>query len=158
MKKYINKHFGKGFIRSSSSAAASPILLVKKPRGGLQFCIDYQALNAITIKNKHPIFLISETLQMLAGVVRYTKLDVIYTFNRIRMRQGHKWLMVFNSQYGQFEYLVMLFKLCNTSSTFQSYINESLREYLDIFCTAYLDNILIYSTKKKIMQIKCCRC
>ena len=65
------------------------------------------------------------------------------------MRKNHKWLTAFNSQYGQFKYLVMPFGLCNALSTFQGYINKSLREYFDVFCTAYLDNILIYSKKSK---------
>ena len=51
MKKYINEHLGKSFIRPSSSAAALPILLVRKPGGGLCFCIAYRALNAVTVKN-----------------------------------------------------------------------------------------------------------
>ena len=128
MKKYIDEHLGKGFIRPSSLAAASPILLVRKPDGGLRFCIDYRALNAVTVKNRYPISLISETLGKLAGAVKYTKLDVIHAFNRIRMREGHEWLTAFNSRYGQFEYLVMPFGLCNAPETFQGYINESLRE------------------------------
>ena len=149
MKKYIDEHLGKGFIWPSLSAAASPILLVRKPGGGLWFCIDYRALNAVTVKNRFPIPLISETLGKLAGAVRYTKLDVIHAFNRIRMKEGHEWLTAFNSRYGQFEYLVMLFGLCNAPRTFQGYINESLREYLNVFCTAYLDDVLIYSTKEE---------
>ena len=149
MKKYIDEHLGKGFIRPSSLAAASPILLVQKPGGGLRFCIDYRALNAVTVKNRYPIPLISETLGKLAGAVKYTKLDVIHAFNRIRMREGHEWLTAFNSRYGQFEYLVMPFGLCNAPGTFQGYINESLREYLDVFCTAYLDDVLIYSSKEE---------
>ena len=149
MKKYIDEHLGKGFIWPSSSAAASPILLVRKPGRGLCFCIDYRALNAVTVKNRYPIPLISETLGKLAGSVRYTKLDVIHAFNRIRMKEGHKWLTAFNSRYGQFEYLVMPFGLCNAPGTFQGYINESLREYLDVFCTAYLDDVLIYSAREE---------
>ena len=90
MKKYIDEHLGKGFIRPSSSAAASPILLVRKPGGGLRFCIDYRALNAVTVKNRYPIPLISETLGKLARSVRYMKLDVIHAFNRIRIKEGHK--------------------------------------------------------------------
>ena len=147
-KKYIDKHLGKGFIQPSLSAAASPILLVRKPGGGLRFCIDYRALNAMTVKNRYLIPLISEMLGKLAASVRYTKLDVIHTFNQIRMKEGHKWLTAFNSRYGQFEYLVMPFGLCNAPGTFQGYINESLREYLDVFCTAYLDDVLIYSAKE----------
>ena len=149
MKKYIDEHLGKGFIWPSLSAAASPILLVQKPRGGLRFCIDYRALNAVTVKNRFPIPLILETLGKLAGAVRYTKLDVIHAFNRIRIKESHKWLTAFNSRYGQFEYLVMPFGLCNAPGTFQGCINDSLREYLDVFCTAYLDDVLIYSTRKE---------
>ena len=149
MEKYIDKHLGKGFIRPSLSAAASLILLVRKPGGGLRFYIDYRALNAVMVKNRYLIPLISETLGKLAGSVRYTKLDVIHAFNRIRMKEDHKWLTAFNSRYGQFEYLVMLFGLCNALGTFQGYINESLREYLDVFCTAYLDDVLIYISKEK---------
>ena len=90
MKKYVDKHFGKSFIQPSSLAAVSPILLVKKLGRGISFCINYQALNAMIVKSRHPIPLISETLQMPAGVVRYIKLDVIHAFNKIQMKQGHK--------------------------------------------------------------------
>ena len=147
MKKYIDEHLGKDFIRPSSLAAASSILLVQKPGRGLRFCIEYKALNAVTVKNCYPIPLISETLGKLAGAVRYTKLDVIHAFNQIRIKEDHKWLTAFNSRYGQFEYLIMPFDLCNAPGTFLGYINESLREYLDVFCTAYLDDVLIYTNK-----------
>ena len=65
------------------------------------------------------------------------------------MKKNHKWLTVFNKRYGQFKYLVMPFGLCNAPGIFQSYINEFVREYLNVFCTAYLEDILIYSTKEK---------
>ena len=90
MKKYIDEHLEKGFIWPSLSAAASPILLVQKPGGRLRFCIDYKVLNGVTVKNWYPIPLISETLEKLAGAVRYTKLDVIHAFNRIQIKEGHK--------------------------------------------------------------------
>ena len=90
MKKYIDKHLGKGFIQPSLSAAASPILLVRKPSRSLRFCIDYGAFNAVTVKNRYPIPLISEILGKLAGFVRYTKLDVIHAFNQIKIKKGHK--------------------------------------------------------------------
>ena len=51
IKKYINKHLNKGFIHSSILLAAAPILLAKKLEGGIQFCVNYRGLNAITIKN-----------------------------------------------------------------------------------------------------------
>ena len=86
---------------------------------------------------------------MLTAAIKYIKLDIIYAFNQIQMKEGHKWLTAFNSWYGQFKYLVMPFGLCNALGTFQRYINKLLQEYLDVFCTAYLNNILIYSKKSK---------
>ena len=55
---------------------------------------------------------------MLTSIVKYTKLDVIHAFNQIQMKKSHKWLTAFNSQYGQFKYLVIPFGLCNALSIF----------------------------------------
>ena len=90
IKKYIDKHLEKCFIWPSLLAAAFPILLVQKPGRGLWFCIDYRTLNAVTVKNRFLISLILETLSKLAGAVRYTKLDVIHTFDRIQMKKSHE--------------------------------------------------------------------
>jgi hypothetical protein len=51
IKKYINKHLNKGFICFSISLVATPILLTKKPGGGIQFCVNYRGFNTIIIKN-----------------------------------------------------------------------------------------------------------
>lgn len=157
-KKYIDENLAKGFIRTSTSPCASPVILAKKPGGGLRFCVDYRALNAITIKNRYPIPLIRETLDRLCKAKYYTKLDIIAAFNRLRIKAECEYLTAFSTRYGQFEYLVMPFGLCNAPSTFQGYINEALQEILDNFCTAYLDDILIYSEnleehKKHIRQV-----
>jgi hypothetical protein len=79
----------------------------------------------------------------------FTKLDIIAAFNRIRIANGDEYKTVFRIRYGLFKYLVMSFDLIDASSTFQHYINDSLREYLNIFYTAYLDDVLIYSDSLK---------
>lgn len=66
-------------------------------------------------------------------------------FNHIRISEGQEWMTAFNTRYGLFETLVMPFGLSNAPATFQARINEVLRPFLDIFCTAYIDDILIYS-------------
>ena len=58
-------------------------------------------------------------------------------------------MTAFNTRYEQFEYLMLLFELCNTSFTFQSYVNEFLREFLNQFVTAYLNDILVYNDNEK---------
>ena len=67
----------------------------------------------------------------------------------MRIKEGQEWITVFNTRHGQFEYFVMPFSLCNAPGTFQSYINNSLQEYLDVFCTAYFDNVLVYSMNEE---------
>ena len=152
LKKYLEEHLKKGFIRASSSPISAPVLFVKKPSGGLRLCVDYRALNALSTKNQYPLPLIRETLDRLAQAKYYTKLDIIAAFNRIRMAKDDEWKTAFRTRYGLFEYLVMPFGLTGAPSTFQHYINDVLREYLDIFCTAYLDDILIYSNSLKEHQ------
>lgn len=145
LRKYLDDNLTKGFIRASSSPVASPVLFVKKPGGGLRFCVDYRGLNALTIKNRYPIPLLQETLNRLCKAKFYTKLDIIAAFNKLRIAKGDEWLTAFRTRYGLFEYLVMPFGLANAPSTFQHYVNDALRPYLDLFCTAYIDDILIYS-------------
>lgn len=149
LRKFLKEHLDKGFIRASTSPAASPVLFAKKPGGGLRLCVDYRALNAITIKNRYPLPLIQETLSRLSQAKYYTKLDVIAAFNKIRIEEGQEWLTAFNTRYGLFETLVMPFGLSNAPATFQARINEVLRPYLDIFCTAYIDDVLVYSNTLK---------
>jgi Reverse transcriptase (RNA-dependent DNA polymerase) len=75
----------------------------------------------------------------------YTKLDVIIVFNRIRIAKEQEYLTAFNIYYGLYETLVILFGLLNIPVTFQTYINKILYLYLDVFCTAYINDILVYS-------------
>ena len=145
LRKYITEELEKGYIRPSTSPAASPVLFAKKPGGGLRFCVDYRALNAITIKNRYPLPLIQETLAQLSSAKFYTKLDVVSAFNKVRIAQGHEWMTAFMTRYGLYESLVMPFGLTNAPATFQTYINKVLHPYLDVFCTAYIDDILIFS-------------
>ena len=142
---YLDENLSKEFIRASRSDAAAPVLFVKKPEGGLHFCVDYRGLNVITVKNRYPLPLISETLNHLSWARIFTKLNIIAAFNRLCIWEGNEALTAFCTHFSLFEYLIMPFGLCNSSASFQNYINDTLREYLDDFCTAYLDDILIYS-------------
>ena len=90
LQKTLNKLLDKGFIQVSNSPAAAPVLFVRKPRGGLQFCVDYRVLNSLTHKDRYPLPLIQETLRNLSEAVVYTKLDVIAAFHRIRVAEGDK--------------------------------------------------------------------
>lgn len=107
--------------------------------------MDYRALNALTIKNRNAPPLIRETLSQLFKAKWFTKFDIIAAFNEIWIKENSIEMTAFLTRYGLYEYVVMPFGLANAPATFQQYINNVLHEYLDRFCTAYLDDILVYS-------------
>ncbi|KAL9563874.1 hypothetical protein ACKAV7_011909 [Fusarium commune] len=149
LREWLDENLRKGFIRPSSSPVASLVLFVKKPGGGLRFCVDYRALNNITVKDRYPLPLIKESLNNLSGMNYFSRIDIVSAFNNLRIRKGEEYLTAFRTRFGLFESLVMPFGLTGAPATFQRYINDALREHLDIFCTAYLDDILIYSRTRE---------
>jgi hypothetical protein len=118
---------------------------MKKGDGSLRLCVDYWGLNEGTIKNRYPLPLLHETLLWLQKAKYYMKLDIRGAYNLIRMAEGEEWKTAIRTRYGLFESLVMPFGPTNAPASFQHFINDVLRPYLDIFVTAYLDDILIYS-------------
>ena len=118
LQKYLKEHLFKGFIRASSSPAAFSVIFVKKPEGDLRLCVDYRGLNNLTVKNRYPLPLIRETLNLLASSVIFIKLDIIAAFNKLRMAEGEEWKTAMRTCYGLFKYLVMPFGLCGAPSSF----------------------------------------
>ena len=145
LRDFLDENLSKGFIRASSSSAGAPVLFIKKKDGSLRLCVDYRGLNAGTAKNRYPLPLVKDTLLQLSKARYYTALDVRGAYNLIRMAEGEEWKTAFRTRYGLFESLVMPFGLTNAPADFQRYINDALHPYLDVFCTAYLDDVLIFS-------------
>ena len=152
LRSYLDESGRKGWIRRSTSPAGAPVLFVPKKDGGLRLCVDYRGLNSITIKNRHALPLISETLDRLVGARIYTKLDLKDAYHRIRIKAGDEWKTAFRTRYGHFEYLVMPFGLSNAPATFQAYISQALVGLVDTICVIYLDDILIYSEDEALHQ------
>ena len=124
-------------------------MFVKKKAGSLRLCVEYRGLNEGTIKNGYPLPLVKDTFMQLSQAKIFIKQDIRGAYNLIRMRAGEESKTAFRTRYWLFESLVMLFGLTNAPSTFQAYINDALRPFLDRFCTAYLDNILIFSENEE---------
>ena len=118
LKEYIDENLRKCFIRPSTSPFGVPVLFVKKPDGSLYLCIDYCALNSMTIKNRYPLPLISELLDRVKGAKYFTKINVHDAFNCLRIALSHEFKITFHTRYGHFEYLVMPFGLTSAPGTF----------------------------------------
>ncbi|KAJ3500263.1 hypothetical protein NMY22_g19316 [Coprinellus aureogranulatus] len=142
---YIEDNLKKGFIRRSTSSAAAPILFVRKKTGDLRLCVDYRGLNAITKKTVIPyhISMIFLTVRKAANSFLLLILKMLLTlFASVKATNG-KLPFVRLSAFS--EYLVMPMGLTNAPSVFQAFIQDTLRDFLGIFCVVYLDDILIFS-------------
>ena len=150
LKEYLEDMLRTGKIRPSKSAAGAPILFVPKPHGqGLRLCVDYQGLNKVTVMNRYPLPLMNELRNRVQGAKVFTKIDLMWGYNLIRIKEGDEWKTAFRTRYGLYEYLVMPFGLANAPATFQNMINEVLRELFDQWVVAYMDDILIYSATEE---------
>ncbi len=142
-----------GCIRPSQSPYASPIIFVRKKDGTTRMCIDYRALNNITIKNRYPLPHTDDLMSRLVHAKYLTKLDSRSGYHQIRMADSDIHKTAFTCRYGSFEYLVMPFGLCNAPATFMSMMHQVLHDYIDKCVIVFLDDILIYSeTQEQHLQ------
>ena len=120
---YLLEH---GFIKPSQSPYGAPVLFAKKKDGKLRMCIDYRALNKLTVKNKYPLPRIDDLFDSLQGAKYFSKLDLNSAYHQVRINPGDTHKTAFQTKFGHYEYTVMPFGLTNAPSTFQALINRVL--------------------------------
>lgn len=147
---WIDEELKKGYIRPSKSPVAAPFFFVKKHDGSLRPVMDYRALNAVTVKNRYPIPRIADLIDSLSQASIFTKLDLRWGYNNVRIREGDEWKTAFVTRRGLFETTVMYFGCCNAPATFQNMMNNILGDLIrQGSVMVYLDNILIFGNDKK---------
>ena len=111
----------------------------------MRLCIDYRALNKVTVKNHYPIPLIADLFDQLGDATFFTKLDLRSRYHQVRIATGDKEKTSCVTRYGAFDWLIMPFGLTNALATFFTLMNHVFQEYLDNFVVVYLDDIVVYS-------------
>jgi len=143
---FLDEHLKTRYIRPSKSPCAVPFFFVKKKDSSLRPVQDYRQLNEVIIKNKYPLPLIQELIDKVKGAQFFTKLDIQWGYNNVRIRGGNEWKAAFRTNRGLFEPLVMYFSLCNSPATFQLMMDSLFRDLVNEGkIVIYMDDILIFS-------------
>ncbi|CCO35049.1 Retrotransposable element Tf2 155 kDa protein type 1 [Rhizoctonia solani AG-1 IB] len=146
LKQWLEDELKAGKIRPSKSPISSPVMFVPKKDGTRRLVVDYRKLNARSKKNVYPLPRPDDLMSKLRGAKLFTKLDLRWGYNNVRVKEGDEWKTAFRTKYGLFETLVMPFGLSGAPGAFQAMMNEVFQDLLDVSVIIYLDDILIFSS------------
>ncbi|KAJ9519372.1 hypothetical protein QJQ45_023170 [Haematococcus lacustris] len=145
VRKQVAELLAKGLIEPSSSPYGAPILFVQKKDGTLRMCIDYRALNKLTVRDRYPLPRIDELFDKLAGKKVFSSLDLQAGYHQIRITEEDVPKTAFLTPVGQFQFKVLCFGLTNAPATFQRVMNTVFKPLINKSVLVYIDDILVMS-------------
>jgi hypothetical protein len=125
------------------------VIFVPKKDGTQRLCVDYCALNEVTIKNKCPLPRNDDLFDQLRGACVFSKADLRSGYHQLKIHECDIPKSAFVSRYGLYEYTVMSFGLTNAPAYFMYLMNKIFMEYLDKFVMLFIDDILVYSRSEE---------
>nr|AAR89003.1 putative polyprotein [Oryza sativa Japonica Group]ABF96826.1 retrotransposon protein, putative, Ty3-gypsy subclass [Oryza sativa Japonica Group] len=149
VKKQVDEQLQKGYIRPSTSPWGAPVIFVEKKDKTKRMCVDYRALNEVTIKNKYPLPRIDDLFDQLKGAKVFSKIDLRSRYHQLRIREEDIPKTAFTTRYGLYECTVMSFGLTNAPTFFMNLMNKVFMEFLDKFVVVFIDDLLIYSKSEE---------
>jgi Reverse transcriptase (RNA-dependent DNA polymerase) len=150
LRKFVKEHLTRRTIRPSKSLYKSRFFFIQKKDGTLRAVQDYRPVNQWTIRNAYPLPLIPELIDRLNGCSLYTKFDIRWGYNNVRIKEGDEWKATFITNEGLFEPTVMFFGLTNSPATFQTMMNSIFSEEVaEQWMTIYMDNMAIHTKRKE---------
>jgi len=144
VREFIREQLRKGYIQPSKSPQMAPVFFIGKKDGKKCMVQNYRYLNEWTIKNNYPLPLISDVLENIGTKKVFTKMDLRWGYNNVRIKEGDEWKAMFTMPEGLFEPTVMFFGLTNSPATFQAMMNELLRDLINTGkVAAFIDDVII---------------
>jgi hypothetical protein len=149
LKEHIKELLEKEIVHPSSSPWGAYVIFVPKKDGTQRLCVDYRALNEVTVRNKYPLPRIDDLFDQLCGACVFSKIDLRSGYHQLKIRECDISKTTFVSRYGLYEYMVMSFGLTNAPAYFMYLMNQVFMEYLDKFVVVFIDDILVYSRSEE---------
>ena len=150
VREFIQEQLRKGYIWPSKLPQMAPVFFVGKKDGKKRMVQDYWYLNEWTVKNNYPLPLISDVIENMGTKRVFTKMDLRWKYNNIRIKEGNEWKAVFMTLEGSFEPMVMFFGLTNSPATFQVMMNELLRDLINTGkVAAFIDDVIVGTESKE---------
>jgi len=141
---FVEDQLRKRYIRPTKSPQTLPVFFVGKKDRKKRIVMDYRNLNNQTVKNNYPLPLITELIDNMGGKKVFTKMDLRWGFNNVRIKEGDEWKEAFTIHIGSFEPTVMFFGMTNLPAIFQAMMNEILRDLINKGkVTVFVDDILV---------------
>ncbi len=142
---HVKKLLLNGHIEPSKSPFGANVLFVQKKDGTLRMCLDYRALNKITVQNKYPLPRIDDLIDKMSGAKCFSSLDLASGYRQIKIAEEDVPKTAFSTPFGHYQFKVLAFGLKNAPATFQYAMNEMFSAQLGKYVCVYLDDILIFS-------------
>ena len=150
VREFVKEQLQKGYIQLSKSPQTAPVFFVGKKDEKKQMVQDYRYLNEWTIKNNYLLPLILDVLENIGTKKIFTKMDLRWRYNNVRIKKGDEWKAVFTTPEGFFEPTVMFFRLTNSPAAFQAMMNELLRDLINTEkVTVFIDDVIVGTETEK---------
>jgi len=144
VQEFVKDQLRKRYIRPSKSPQMSPVFFVPKKDGKKRMVQDYRYLNSWTIKNNYPLPLISDLIDSIGKKKVFTKMDLRWGYNNVRIKERDEWKTAFSMPEGSFEPMVMFFGLTNSPAMFQAMMNDLLRDLVvEEKVAVFIDNVMV---------------
>jgi len=144
VREFIKEQLRKRYIQLLKSPQTVLVFFIGKKDRKKRMVQDYQYLNEWTIKNNYPLPLISDILENIGTKKLFTKMDLRWEYNNVRIKGGDEWKAAFMTLEGLFEPTVMFFGLTNSPAIFQAMMNELLRDLINMGKVAvFIDDVIV---------------